>query len=110
MAKPVRVVFRSAGGAVSRRAPEEEKQRSYQAEIEIYNKWKEDPGIRYICYYVSHGAGLDGYSHHAVFELDDVARVNEMDTDIWTCKELLAEKFSFEVVFGDTRADEFWAS
>ena len=108
MAKSTRVVFRSKGGSLLRQAPKEEQDRSLQAQMQIGQKWKQDPGIRFICYYLSYGAGLDGYSHHYVFEVDDISKVDEMDQDIWTSEGLLTDAFSFEVVFGNDEVDDFF--
>jgi hypothetical protein len=103
MAQPIRVVFRSRGGSLLRRASEEEVAANQQAQARIGKKWREDPGIRFICYYLSPGLG-----HHYIYEVDQISKVEEMNQDIWTSKELLIEDFSFEVVFGNTSVDDFY--
>jgi hypothetical protein len=108
MAQPIRVVFRSKGGSLLRRASKEAQAQSQQVQMQIGRKWKEDPGIRFICYYLSYGAGLDGYSHHYVFEVDDLSKVDEMNQDIWTSQDLLMDEFSFEIAFANPEIDGFF--
>jgi hypothetical protein len=103
MAQPIRVVFRAKGGDLLRLASEEQVAANQQAQARIGTKWKADPGIRFVCYYLSPGVG-----HHYIYEVDDISKVTEMNQDVWTSKELLVEDFSFEVVFGDTGVDDFY--
>ena len=49
-------------------------------------------------------------AHRAVFGVDDIAKVDEMDNNTWTTKGTLLETCSFEIVVGSTEADELWAS
>ena len=76
--------------------------------MQIGEKWRDDPGIRYICYYGAMGPGVDGYSHHFLVEVDDVSKIEEMNNDLWTNKDLLLEKASVDVVFGETNMDDFY--
>jgi hypothetical protein len=105
MAQPIRVVFRAKGGALLHRASEEEVAANQQAQTQIGEKWKADPGIRFICYYASPGAG-----HYYIYEVDDISKVTEMNQDIWTNKDLLVEDYRFEIVFGNTEMDDFFKS
>jgi hypothetical protein len=105
VARTTRVVFRWNGGSVRRGASEEEIEQSQQVSREIWGKWKKDPGIKVICYYL-----VPGIAHHVVFEVDDITKVAEMDGDIFAAKGLLIEDYSFETVLGNTQFDEWWES
>jgi hypothetical protein len=105
MARTIRVVFRSNGGFIMRRASEEEREQDNKLGEEIFEKWKADPGIRFICYYLSPGVG-----HHMILEVDDISKIDEMDRDMYSTKGLLLEKYSFEIVLGETEVDEWMGS
>jgi hypothetical protein len=73
----------------------------------MMEKWKSDPGIQFVCYYLQ-----PQVSHCAVFQVDSVSKIDEMDTDINTARQggwLLAQ-CSIDTVFGESRADEWWAT
>jgi hypothetical protein len=110
VASPVRVVFRIMFGDPGRRASAEEKKKGLARWNEIQEEWKNDPGIRLCCYYWTPGRSLDGYSHHYVFEVDDVGKVKEMNQPISMGEVYPFEKYSFEIVFGNEKVDEFWGS
>jgi hypothetical protein len=88
-----------------RRAAPEENQKSQQLLFGIWDKWKKDPGVTFLCYYLKPGVG-----HHIIFEVDDVNKVAEMDADMWQTKGLLIETYSFEIGLGNTEFDERWIS
>ncbi len=109
MASTIRIVFRMQAGEPWRQIPDEGKEKWWTQWLEVRDAWKADPGIRFISYYSTPGRSLDGYSHHYLFEVDDVRKVQEMNRAVaWG--QLSFEKYSFEVVFGSTEQDEYWTS
>ncbi len=108
MATSVRVVFRMMGGDPARRLSDEEKQKMVERLNEVQEGWKKDPGIKFLCYYWTPGRSLDGYSHHWIFEVDDVNKVREMNRPIARGQVGQFEKYSFEVVWGSPQVDSFW--
>ncbi len=110
MAATVRVVLRMTLGEPWRRLSDEEKRRLMDRLYEVHGEWKEDPGIRFLCYYGNAGGGYDGFAHHWIFEVDDASKVLEMKRPIGLGKIGPLEKFSFEVVWGNTEIDDFWGS
>ena len=105
MARPIRVVFRLNGGSVMRQASIEENQQAQQIQMGIWEKWKKDPGITFLCYYL-----LPGLGHHMVLEIDSIEKLEAMDADMWQTKGLQLETYSFEVGLGSTEIDEWWTS
>ena len=110
MATPVRVVFRLMLAEPMRRASDEEKAKMGERWNEIRSEWKQDPGIRFCCYYWTPGRSLDGFSHHYVFEVDDASKVLEMNKPFSSGKVGPFERYSFEIVWGNSENDDFWAS
>jgi hypothetical protein len=111
MDKPLRVVYRFTMGSVYRQAPKEQREKCRQAMMEVGQRWKDDPGIEYICCYSAPGGnGLDGYANHFVFDIDDVGKVDKMNSDIMGSECLLFAKYSLEVVFGNPEFDQFFAT
>jgi hypothetical protein len=105
MARPIRVIFRFNGGSVMREASAEENEKAQQIQMGIWEKWKKEPGIRFLCYYL-----LPGIGHHMVFDVDDIEKLDAMDADMWQTKGMQLETYSFEIALGDTRFDEWWTS
>jgi hypothetical protein len=93
-----------------RQISEEEREEHRKRWSELWEAWKADPGIKFISYYWTPGRSLDGYSHHMLLEVDDALKVVEMDRAVNRGQLGPCEKYSFEVVYGDTEADEFWKS
>jgi hypothetical protein len=93
-----------------RRIAAEEREELRKRRNKLIEARKEDPGIKFISYYFTVGRSLDGYSHHMLFEVDDALKVNEMDSAIHLGQWGPFEKYSFEVVFGNTETDELWKS
>jgi hypothetical protein len=102
----VRVVLRWNNGFVGDQLSESDAERSRQALMDMMEKWKADPGIKYICYYL-----VPQTYHCAVFEADDLSKIDEMNEDInaarggWRVAEC-----SMEIVLGNPGWDEWWAS
>ena len=110
MNKPLRVIYRYTMGSLYRQAPKEAREKCVRAIMEIGQKWKDDPGIEYVCYYAAGGGdGLDGYGNHFVLDIDDVVKADMMNSDVLTHEDLLLEKYSIEVVFGNPEIDQFFA-
>jgi hypothetical protein len=104
----IRVVLRWEGGFVLDRGSEEERERGRQAtRTLVWEKWKADPGITCICYY-----HRPQTYHCAVFEVDDFAKIDEMNEDLNAARNggWLVTARSMEIVLGDSRWDEWWAS
>jgi hypothetical protein len=75
--------------------------------VELGQEWKEDPGIKFLCYY--HRGGPN-YAHHTLFEVDDVNTFTEkMDSPFFEAN-FPYEEFHWELVRGNTEVDEFWRS
>ena len=105
VAKTLSVILEAKGGFVNRRASEEEHKQHEQVWDGIREKWKKDPGIRFMCYFLRPGVGP-----YFIFEVDDVSKVEEMDRDIWLARDLLVTDYSLEIVVGDPSASEKWRS
>jgi hypothetical protein len=105
MARPIRVVFKWNGGFVMRQASREENQQAQQTLMGIFETWKKDPGITYLCYYLIPGVG-----HRIVFEIENVDKLSEMDASMWQTKGTLLETYSFEVGLGNAEYDNWWTS
>lgn len=110
MASPIRVVLRLSLGEAWRDGAEDRKSKGWQRWLEIRKAWKDDPGIRFCSYYMAPGADLDGYSHHWVFEVDDLAKVEEINHPIAFGEIFPFDKYSITVAFGNKEEDAFWAS
>ena len=91
-----------------RRTPDEEKKEITKRWNELQEKWKKDPEIKFLCYYWTPGRSLDGYSHHWIFEVDDVSKVREMNHPISLGQVAPFDQYSFEVVWGSPQVDGFW--
>jgi hypothetical protein len=105
MARPIRVLFRFNGGFVMRHASKEENEEAWKIRTGIWEKWKQDPGITYIGYYLAPGVG-----HHIIFEVDGIDKVAAMDADVWQTKGLQLETYSLEIGLGNAEIDEWWRS
>jgi hypothetical protein len=88
-----------------RRAPQEETEKAQQLLFGIWDKWKKEPGVTFLCYYLKPGIG-----HTIIFEVDDLDKVAEMDADMWQTKGLLLETYGFEIGLGNTQFDERYIS
>ena len=111
MDKPLRVVYRYTMGFVYRQATKEARQRCIRAMREIGQKWRDDPEIDYVCYYAAGGGdGLDGFGNHFVFDIGDVAKADMMNNDVLSNEDLLLQKYSIEVVFGNPAIDQVFAT
>jgi hypothetical protein len=93
-----------------RQMSNDERSKSMARWNDVQEEWKKDPGIHFLCYYWTPGRSLDGFSHHWIFEVDDVSKVPEMNRPLAEGKIASFERYSFEVVWGNTENDDFWKS
>lgn len=77
--RTIRVLLRWKLGFPWRQTSEEDQARANEEVGRIAKKWQ-DAGIKQIGDW--HG-DLDGFAHYAIFEVDDIAAVQEMNEDIW---------------------------
>jgi hypothetical protein len=101
----IRVVFQWHLGLPWRQASEEEREQSNTLLLQIFEKWKRDPGITHRYYFLRRGV-----AHYNIFEVDDLSKIDEMDNDITLAQGLLLEKYSFEVVFANRTVADAWGS
>jgi len=103
----IRVVLTWEGGFILDRGSEEDRERGHQAIRTLFEKWKADSGITHIC-----GYDKPQTRHYAVFEVDDFSKIDEMNEDINAARNggWLVAEHSMEIVLGNTRWDEWWAS
>ena len=103
----VRIVLRWSAGFSLDQASDEERERSNKAAMAMWEKWRADPGIKYICYY------HQPQTHHtAVFELEDFDKLEQVDQDFNEARRAgwLLALHSTEIVRGRPDFDEWWAS
>ena len=113
MADTVLVVLRWTGGSPWAQASDKVRAKAFERWYQIKDQWKNDPGIKFICYYRSTGgASLDGFAQHWIFEVDDASKGREMAKTYSTHQRELGpfEKHSFEIAWGDTETNESWLS
>ena len=95
MSKTLRVVIKYNGGFALQGATETEREHSRDTFIAMMEKWKSDPGIQFVCYYLQ-----PQVSHCAVFQVDSVSKIDEMDTRI---EEMEAENEELESLLAEER-------
>ena len=94
MARTTRVLLRMNLGTPWFQASDEEKQEGMERWRQVTDEWKNDPGIRFICYYGSYGARVDGYSHNFVFEIDDIGKAHTIAAGVEKTKESSKNNFA----------------
>lgn len=109
MAMTTRVLFRMNLGTPWFQASDKEKQEGWERWGQVTDEWKNDPGNRFICYYASYGARVDGYSHNYVFEVDDIAKAHAIADGVQKTN-AVPERFSIDIVWGNTDNDQYWNS
>lgn len=111
MPESIRVLIRWTGGSPFAQASQQVKDKAMERWYEVRDTWKEDPGIRFVCFYKSTGgSGPDGYGFYWVFEVDDAHKAREMAQGYPANEWGPFEKRSFEIVWGETEVDEYWAA
>jgi len=111
VAETIRVLMRYSGGNAWAQASAEEKAKAWERWREVKEAWRNDSGIRFICHFRSTaGDSLDGYEDHWLFEVDQAAKAREMAMQYPPEEMGPFEKYSLEIVWGDTRTEESWRS
>jgi hypothetical protein len=111
MAETIRILMRWSGGSPWAQASGEEKEKAWERWLQVREEWKKDPGIRFICHYRSTaGSSLDGYEDHWLFEVDQAIKAREMAKQYPAEEMGPFEKYSLEIVWGDTETEEAWRS
>ena len=103
----IRVVLKWQAGFAIDRASDEERERNNKASMAMWEKWKADPDITYVCYYQQPQP-----RHTLVLEVADFAKIDEMNQDFNEAREAgwLLALHSMDIVRGLPNVDEWWAS
>jgi hypothetical protein len=75
----------------------------------VREEWKNDPGIKYICYYSSGATGSGKYAQNWLFEVGDALKGQEVQRQFYRTLGPF-DKYGWDIVFGSTEIDEFWLS
>ena len=103
----LRVLFTWKMGRRWQEASEEAKAEAVKRWEAMSKEWKEDPGIKFVSYYLSRGPVG---AHHFLFEVDDLETFEEkMASPYWQANYPLEESY-LELVTGNTETDAFWTS
>ena len=109
MAFAVRLLIQTTYGSTGRHASEDVKAEAKERLRKLKEEWKNDPGIRFICYYAGGGSGAGKYAHNMLFEMEDALKAQEMAVQ-WFQAQGPNDKWAWEIVFGHTDYEESWQS
>jgi hypothetical protein len=82
MAAKVRVLVQTHWGTSYHAASEEGKKEMREKQQQFLTSWKE-AGIELVGDFHAYGDGVGGYSHHLLFDVDDLETVTRMNSDIF---------------------------
>jgi len=107
--RPLRVLVQFSSGLPWRRASEEERKKANESDLQISKKWKAS-GVQFIGYFGA-PAGLEGFTHSALFGVKDIKQVQEMADDLFASEwGKYVEKYRLVIGWGWTEVEEWWKS
>ena len=105
----MRVLFRFHLGLPYRQAGDSEKERLHASIAEMFKEWR-SKGINLVGTFGAMGSGVGGFAHYAIFNVDDLDVVSNMNHDIFTREaSKYIEDFDFAIGWSRPFIEDVWA-